>query len=161
MTVPSDTQWGRTHLAGLCCKLAMWSLLAVGCARLPVPVEVIHEDQSLLIRTERVTTDTAYTHPIPFKADDLARILKGISVQERSGSFPLQLYGKASGPERLFGEREIRAIAPHLAALVLGQRRGEINPLRRLERRQATRSEERRVGKECERLCRSRWSPYH
>jgi branched-chain amino acid transport system substrate-binding protein len=25
----------------------------------------------------------------------------------------------------------------------------------------ATRSEERRVGKECRRLCRSRWSPYH
>ena len=25
----------------------------------------------------------------------------------------------------------------------------------------ADRSEERRVGKECERLCRSRWSPYH
>src|SRR5213594_1417043 len=25
----------------------------------------------------------------------------------------------------------------------------------------AGRSEERRVGKECERLCRSRWSPYH
>ena len=24
-----------------------------------------------------------------------------------------------------------------------------------------TRSEERRVGKECSRLCRSRWSPYH
>ena len=27
--------------------------------------------------------------------------------------------------------------------------------------RQAGRSEERRVGKECRRLCRSRWSPYH
>ena len=26
---------------------------------------------------------------------------------------------------------------------------------------QLTRSEERRVGKECLRLCRSRWSPYH
>ena len=26
---------------------------------------------------------------------------------------------------------------------------------------QHIRSEERRVGKECERLCRSRWSPYH
>ena len=25
----------------------------------------------------------------------------------------------------------------------------------------ASRSEERRVGKECLRLCRSRWSPYH
>ena len=29
--------------------------------------------------------------------------------------------------------------------------------LRRFKRR----SEERRVGKECLRLCRSRWSPYH
>jgi protease-4 len=29
------------------------------------------------------------------------------------------------------------------------------------ERRGLTRSEERRVGKECRRLCRSRWSPYH
>jgi molecular chaperone DnaK len=26
---------------------------------------------------------------------------------------------------------------------------------------QIARSEERRVGKECRRLCRSRWSPYH
>ena len=26
---------------------------------------------------------------------------------------------------------------------------------------ETTRSEERRVGKECLRLCRSRWSPYH
>ena len=25
----------------------------------------------------------------------------------------------------------------------------------------ATRSEERRVGKECNQVCRSRWSPYH
>ena len=27
--------------------------------------------------------------------------------------------------------------------------------------KEMTRSEERRVGKECLRLCRSRWSPYH
>jgi hypothetical protein len=26
---------------------------------------------------------------------------------------------------------------------------------------ESRRSEERRVGKECRRLCRSRWSPYH
>src|SRR3546814_14889166 len=30
-----------------------------------------------------------------------------------------------------------------------------------LERRFASRSEERRVGKECVSTCRSRWSPYH
>ena len=29
------------------------------------------------------------------------------------------------------------------------------------EEKQEERSEERRVGKECLRLCRSRWSPYH
>ena len=31
----------------------------------------------------------------------------------------------------------------------------------RAQRGTAPRSEERRVGKECLRLCRSRWSPYH
>src|SRR3546814_13822049 len=31
----------------------------------------------------------------------------------------------------------------------------------RLSRRSSARSEERRVGKECVRTCRSRWSPYH
>ena len=34
-------------------------------------------------------------------------------------------------------------------------------PPKTRKRRRKTRSEERRVGKECERLCRSRWSPYH
>ena len=33
--------------------------------------------------------------------------------------------------------------------------------LNRTTRRVALRSEERRVGKECELKCRSRWSPYH
>jgi CRP-like cAMP-binding protein len=38
-----------------------------------------------------------------------------------------------------------------------------IDTIKKLEltRRRLTRSEERRVGKECRRLCRSRWSPYH
>ena len=30
-----------------------------------------------------------------------------------------------------------------------------------IEQPKLNRSEERRVGKECTRLCRSRWSPYH
>ena len=30
-----------------------------------------------------------------------------------------------------------------------------------MKNREVDRSEERRVGKECLRLCRSRWSPYH
>src|SRR5213596_1169907 len=38
---------------------------------------------------------------------------------------------------------------------------GDIRPLTRLNDTAITRSEERRVGKECTVLCRSRWSPYH
>ena len=38
-----------------------------------------------------------------------------------------------------------------------GMRSGELRTLRR----ERQRSEERRVGKECALLCRSRWSPYH
>jgi acyl-CoA thioester hydrolase len=55
----------------------------------------------------------------------------------------------------------------HSAALGLGmadyQRLGAGCVVRRheLDYLAATRSEERRVGKECRRLCRSRWSPYH
>ena len=40
----------------------------------------------------------------------------------------------------------------------IGWKKGKMIPKKRLEK---WRSEERRVGKECLRLCRSRWSPYH
>ena len=41
------------------------------------------------------------------------------------------------------------------------KRRGRPVGAGRLSATQATRSEERRVGKECVQPCRSRWSPYH
>src|SRR3546814_2039165 len=43
------------------------------------------------------------------------------------------------------------AIAAHIAGFLVGLALA----------RSAARSEERRVGKECVRTCRSRWSPYH
>ena len=52
---------------------------------------------------------------------------------------------------------------------VIGKGRNDVNKTKnvsddlivsRLQKMRA-RSEERRVGKECLRLCRSRWSPYH
>ena len=36
-----------------------------------------------------------------------------------------------------------------------------VKPSKNSEKNYYARSEERRVGKECLRLCRSRWSPYH
>ena len=55
----------------------------------------------------------------------------------------------------VFGSRVIRK----LISLKVGQpirTKEEVNRLFELHR-----SEERRVGKECNRSCRSRWSPYH
>ena len=53
----------------------------------------------------------------------------------------------------IYGALDFRSPAPPAIALVglMGMLLGE-NPRR---------SEERRVGKECDRVCRSRWSPYH
>ena len=54
---------------------------------------------------------------------------------------------------------EAREVAPlRRAEDSWQQRRGEFE---RWMRAGDARSEERRVGKECLRLCRSRWSPYH
>ena len=39
--------------------------------------------------------------------------------------------------------------------------RSPTKPLSTIPWKRSRRSEERRVGKECLRLCRSRWSPYH
>ena len=53
-------------------------------------------------------------------------------------------------PEASVFLRELLKFRERLRAVVIRQ-----------EARLSVRSEERRVGKECVRLCRSRWSPYH
>jgi cytochrome c-type biogenesis protein CcmH len=55
-------------------------------------------------------------------------------------------------------EPEADALKSDLKRRVLAEGRRPDAPARPLAER---RSEERRVGKECRRLCRSRWSPYH
>ena len=64
MNVTASTRWGRGLLVGSRLVLALFCLLAIGCARLPVPIQVIHEDQRMAIRIERVAKDESYTHPI-------------------------------------------------------------------------------------------------
>src|SRR3546814_12350220 len=80
------------------------------------------------------------------------------------------------GPEHQQGR--IEQLARHdFHAPVIGSRGGKGEPVRRLieeyqpsvavfiddlaGHHQSVRSDERRVGKECVRTCRSRWSPYH
>ena len=55
-------------------------------------------------------------------------------------------------------DQVVDLVADCVAVAALGSARVE---LRRLAEAALRETEERRVGKECERLCRSRWSPYH
>ena len=108
------TRWGRGHFVGSRLGLALFCLLAIGCARLPVPIQDIHEDQHMVIRIERVAKDEGFTHPMSLKSADVARVLRGISVREQPSTWPLRLFGKTATPERLFRDEQLQALAPYL-----------------------------------------------
>ena len=72
----------------------------------------------------------------------------GGQAPPRAGSLPTSLAGRT-------GEEGGRPAAPSLNCKELEwEMKSGLAPW-------IPRSEERRVGKECLRLCRSRWSPYH
>src|SRR3546814_20146515 len=72
-------------------------------------------------------------------------------------------YGEQSAPAHPAGDRGARADLRQIGADPRHARRpaGDRVDRRIREAPQPGRSEERRVGKECVRTCRSRWSPYH
>jgi hypothetical protein len=94
--------------------LATFCLIFTGCARLPVPTQVIHEDQRLMVRTEQVSPPPNYTHPISLSAEQLEAILKNLSVLEHPGSWPLRLSEQTARPEILFPESARHMLIPHL-----------------------------------------------
>ncbi|HEV8327567.1 MAG TPA: hypothetical protein VGQ08_08790 [Nitrospiraceae bacterium] len=114
MNVTASTQWGRGRLVGSRLGLTLFCLLAIGCARLPVPIQVIHEDQRLVIKIEQGAKDEGYTHPILLKAADVATVLKGMSSRERPSAWPLRLFGTTAVPERLLRDEQLQALAPYL-----------------------------------------------
>jgi D-methionine transport system permease protein len=89
-----------------------------------------------------------FFRPIPFvifigAVQPLARVVVGIGIGNKAIIFAMTL-AAAFGISRIV-EQNLVSVDP-----------GVIEAARAMGR-----SEERRVGKECRRLCRSRWSPYH
>jgi hypothetical protein len=95
--------------------LAVLCMLAVGCARLPVPVQVIHEDERLLVSVERVGKAGSYTHPITLSPQEVAALLTGFSSLERPATGLLRWFGKPAAPKPVFVEGDIQALASYLA----------------------------------------------
>ena len=81
----------------------------------------------------------------------------------------IEYEGKKGQEERKRGPKQLFLRYCHNLELGgrLGSKEGTTCPLNLQKeniegnRNENSRSEERRVGKECLRLCRSRWSPYH
>jgi small subunit ribosomal protein S5 len=75
------------------------------------------------------------------KANEVPEAIRKGNEQARKNLFTVPLVGKTI-PHEVFGHYGSGNVMLRPASA-------------------GTRSEERRVGKECRRLCRSRWSPYH
>src|SRR3546814_18953674 len=74
-----------------------------------------------------------------------------LTLSDRSGQFQSSCFDEIAG-------KTLEALAADGGCAMLSV---ELDLLEGEETPRVTRSEERRVGKECVSTCRSRWSPYH
>ena len=77
----------------------------------------------------------------------------GARSSRRDGLIPAVIYGDKQAPVMI-------AVEPKSIEREL-HKEGFFNHQIKIDVEGTTRSEERRVGKECVQPCRSRWSPYH
>ena len=82
-------------------------------------------------------------------------------VREKYGGAVGERFGPTLAAEHLAADDGRKLDAETLRRWMLAEGLWSRERRRRKHRRRRERSEERRVGKECLRLCRSRWSPYH
>ena len=87
-------------------------------------------------------------------ADDESIIREGIKCLFDWESLGYTIAGEAANGETAY--QQILALQPDIVLLDI-----RMPGMSGLDVIREARSEERRVGKECLRLCRSRWSPYH
>lgn len=94
--------------------LAVGSVAAGGCARLPYTTAVLHEDQRVRITLLKEVEPAGYTHPVQLSAAEVASILRGFSIREQQ-RLPLRWFAEEVPPRPVFREDEVQALAPHLA----------------------------------------------
>jgi fumarate hydratase class II len=106
---------------------------AIGEQRMPLPVV-----QALAwVKWAAAGVNAGLGRLAPPRAQAIADAALQVAQGRHDGEFPLSAWQTGSGTQSNMNVNEVVA------------------------RLATQRSEERRVGKECRRLCRSRWSPYH
>jgi len=100
--------------------LALTLACLVSCAVPLVPSRIVYEDPTNFVRVEvdhRVLPDrleTRHSHPAAVSADEMAVILKGLSVRDRRLRVHVWISGEADF-EQAFAETEIELLAAKLA----------------------------------------------
>lgn len=98
----------------------VWALLLAGCAIPQVPYRSIYEDPVNYVRLEEDDAvlpewpPSQHSHPKVFTADQIARVLKGMSVKEHRIWIQTWLQGEAPLMPA-FKDEEVALLAPQLA----------------------------------------------
>jgi hypothetical protein len=125
-------------------KGALWQIL-VGLILVPIAVYFLFTNEGRAIQTYRALVEGA----------GLVISVDAAKIDPANEGKLIHIEGpvKAVGPlaDADFGVRVDGALALTR----------DVEMYQWVEKSESHRSEERRVGKECRRLCRSRWSPYH
>ncbi|MGH7207416.1 MAG: hypothetical protein ACREI2_14550 [Nitrospiraceae bacterium] len=94
--------------------LAVGSIAAGGCVRLPYTTRVLHEDPRVRVTLQKEVEPAGYTHPVQLSAAEVASLLRGFSIREQQ-RLPLRWFAEEVPPKPVFREDEVQALAPHLA----------------------------------------------
>ena len=103
----------RKWISGMA-LLALGTVVAGGCARLPYTTKTLHEDPRVRVIAQRELEPAGYSHPAQLSPADIASILRGFSIRE-SQRLPLRWFAEELPPKPLFRSDEIAVLAPVLA----------------------------------------------
>ena len=111
--------------------LALALVLALGACAIPtIPARIIYENPTDFVRLEadpyafHEITQTLHSHPADIEMEEMARLLKGLSVQEYRNVLQ-QLFGGKAELEPVFRDEEISWLAPRLSQALAAARPDE------------------------------------
>jgi hypothetical protein len=117
----NKAKWAELKLVTFYFYLVAFCLVSLGACAVPtIPARIIYENPTDFVRLEpdpnafHEITATLHSHPADIEVEQMARLLKGLSVQEHRNAVQQWFGGKAEF-EPVFRDDEIAWLAPRLA----------------------------------------------
>jgi hypothetical protein len=113
------------------CLFTLALALGLGACAIPaIPARIVYENPTDFVRLEadpyafHEITQTLHSHPADIEVEEMARLLKGFSVQEYRNVLQ-QLFGGKAELEPVFRDEEIAWLAPRLSQALAAARPDE------------------------------------